>query len=376
MSSNGITAYPLDNTEYEAFGLGLWLATRERGVYSSDTGLQITTNGDMSVTVSPGLAWLKMSEFWGVSVLIQEGQTRIAEQADGSLERFDIACLRLNKTLNTPELVIKTGDYVANPGVDTLPLPTRDLNFDELYLGALRIRAGATEITDSDICPLHLNETYCGIMRDGVTGIPTQALYAQWMAWFTEHQTDAKQFMDAHKQMVIDLYMQYQAEIGTRGDNADAAFDGFIDRITAHETAFIASLNDYMDTIRGILGADEAANLLLMIQELQKRVPTATLGTVSTLAATPQLYPLCALYKSAWGFGMGGAGVGPAGGTAVVAIDAGFEYDGEHNVTVTAPAELQDFTIVHQLSDATFAFLSDVRTETAGLVLRILKEAS
>jgi len=55
----------------------------------------------------------------------------------------------------------------------------RNLDFDEIYAAIIMVRAGATSILPTDITDLRLNETYCGIMRDGVTGIPTAQLQAQ-----------------------------------------------------------------------------------------------------------------------------------------------------------------------------------------------------
>ena len=79
--------FPLDNTEYIASGLGAWHGTRTRGVFSSDTHLITTTNGDLTVTVSPGIAWIKPSEFWGAVMLLDEAQVLTSDTADGSLTR-------------------------------------------------------------------------------------------------------------------------------------------------------------------------------------------------------------------------------------------------------------------------------------------------
>lgn len=369
---DSILAWPLDNTEYTAIALGAYNGTRTRGVFSDDGHFAIKANSDMSVTVSPGLGWLKMAEYWGVAILVLEPQVLTPVQPDGSLTRIDPVCLRIDKNQNRPELVLKTGEYANDPQIENLPAPTQNLDYDEIYVGALRIRAGAIEILDTDIYDLRLDENYCGIMRDGVTGIPTQALYDMWLAWFNAHKAETQAYYANYQQMAADLYIQYKAEIAVRGENADAAYDGYIDRMTRHETNFIVSLEEYMETIKGILGEDEAANLLLLIQDIQKRVPTIAIGTVSTRAATTQLYPLCALYRTEWGFGLGGAGVGPAGGSSAVAIDAGFEYDGDHNVEVTVPAQYGAFTDINQLSDTMYAFSDG--SETTRLVLRIAKE--
>ncbi len=99
--------FPLDNTEYTAAGLGSWMATRTRGVFSADSNLAVSIGSGMSVSVSPGLAWLKMSDFWGVSVLLEQAQTVTLTVGDGFLPRIDAIVLRLNKTDNKAELAVR-----------------------------------------------------------------------------------------------------------------------------------------------------------------------------------------------------------------------------------------------------------------------------
>lgn len=98
------------------------------------------------------------------------------------------------------------------------------------------------------------------------------------------------------------------------------------------------------------------------------------LGTVSTKDATSNLYPVCKLHKSSWGYGIGGAGVGPAGGTNVITVPASFEYDGAGNVTVTAPAQYAAYTQVVQLSANAYAFSNTDTNNINHLLLTIVKE--
>jgi len=181
--------FPLDNTEYDARGLGAWLGTRTRGVFSADGHYAVTANGDMSVTLGPGLAWLKPDDLWGTVMLEVNPTVLPIATADGSLTRFAAVCLRIDKNSNAPGAVIKYGPFGTNPGLSSLPSPEQNsLDYDEIYVAAIRVRAGATEISAGDITDLRLNETYCGIMRDGVTGIPTQELYDSWQGWFDDLQ--------------------------------------------------------------------------------------------------------------------------------------------------------------------------------------------
>lgn len=49
--------FPLDNTEYEAEGLGLEHVTRSRGVFAADDNLRVSAGGGMNVTISPGICF-------------------------------------------------------------------------------------------------------------------------------------------------------------------------------------------------------------------------------------------------------------------------------------------------------------------------------
>jgi hypothetical protein len=169
--------FPLDNTPYEAKDMGTYLATRTRGVFSSDGNLAVTPGeSGLSVSVSPGLAWLKWSDFWGVAALQAQVLTLDLDTADGALKRIDAIVCRLDKVNNRAEIVVKKGAPSSAPIV--VP-PVRDANYDELYIATVLIGAGVISISASAITDQRLNEEYCGLMRDGVTGIPTAQLQEQ-----------------------------------------------------------------------------------------------------------------------------------------------------------------------------------------------------
>lgn len=176
--------FPLDNTPYEAKDMGTYLATRTRGVFSSDGNLAVTPGeSGLSVSVSPGLAWLKWSDFWGVAALQEQALTLTLDTADGALKRIDAIVCRLDKVNNRAEIVVKKGAPSSAPIV--VP-PVRDANYDELYIATVLIGAGVISISASAITDQRLNEEYCGLMRDGVTGIPTASLHAQAQQILTE----------------------------------------------------------------------------------------------------------------------------------------------------------------------------------------------
>lgn len=176
--------FPLDNTPYEAKDMGTYLATRTRGVFSSDGNLAVTPGeSGLSVSVSPGLAWLKWSDYWGAAALQEQAFTLALDTADGALKRIDAIVCRLDKVNNRAEIVVKKGAPSSAPIV--VP-PVRDANYDELYIATVLIGAGVISISASAITDQRLNEEYCGLMRDGVTGIPTASLHAQAQQILTE----------------------------------------------------------------------------------------------------------------------------------------------------------------------------------------------
>lgn len=171
--------FPLDNTPYEAKDMGAYLATRTRGVFSADNNLAVTPGSGMSVSVSAGLAWLKWSEYWGTAVLQEQDMTLQIDAADGVLKRIDAIACRLDKVNNAAEIVVKKGAHASNPIVSA---PDRNSSYDEIYLATILVGAGITEISTSAITDQRMNQNYCGLMRDGVTGIPTAQMQEQVQA--------------------------------------------------------------------------------------------------------------------------------------------------------------------------------------------------
>ena len=169
--------FPLDDTEYEAKEMGAYLATRTRGVFSAEDNLRVSPGqSGLTVTVAPGLAWLKWSEWWGVAALQDTALTFTLDKADGALSRMDAIVARLDKVGNRAEIAVKKGSFSSSP---TVADPVRDDSADEIYLATVLVEPGAVSLTAAAITDQRLNESYCGLMRDGVTGIPTAALQSQ-----------------------------------------------------------------------------------------------------------------------------------------------------------------------------------------------------
>ena len=220
--------FPLDNTPYEAKDMGTYLATRTRGVFSSDGNLAVTpSESGLSVSVSPGLAWLKWSDYWGTAALQEQALTLDLDTADGALKRIDAIVCRLDKVNNRAEIVVKKGAPSSAPIV--VP-PVRDANYDELYIATVLIGAGVISISASAITDQRLNEEYCGLMRDGVTGIPTASLHAQAQQILTEL-TDALNAQIVRQSSEFDAW--FEELKGKLGEDPATALQLQVDNLNA-----------------------------------------------------------------------------------------------------------------------------------------------
>jgi hypothetical protein len=171
-----IIAYPLEATEYSAEDVQSYLSTRASGVYSEE--ITLTPEG-MTATISPFIAWFNYAKFKGCSVAVTEPETLTFEPAHAVLDRIDRVVLRLDLTVNKAYLQVLKG---MEAGEFYPPYISRTEEIYDVSPFYVRIRAGATEITAADITSTILDEEVCGIMRDGVTGIPTSQLQEQAQA--------------------------------------------------------------------------------------------------------------------------------------------------------------------------------------------------
>ena len=174
-----IITYPLNGVVYSAEDVATYLCTRTSGVYSKETNFAVSTTGTRQITVAPGLAWINYDDFKGVSVCSREENVLTVPEADNTLNRVDRVVLQFDTSENITAIKLKTGTpAVAAQPPDIL----QNHNQYELGLCTISVPAGSTAVTAADITDTRADEAICGVMRDGVTGIPTGTLVQQWQA--------------------------------------------------------------------------------------------------------------------------------------------------------------------------------------------------
>ena len=182
-----IITYPLNGVVYSAEDVATYLCTRTSGVYSKETNFAVSTTGTRQITVAPGLAWINYDDFKGVSVCSREENVLTVPEADNTLNRVDRVVLQFDTSENITAIKLKTGTpAVAAQPPDIL----QNHNQYELGLCTISVPAGSTSVTAADITDTRADETVCGVMRDGVTGIPTAQLQKQVKAMLDSLQAE------------------------------------------------------------------------------------------------------------------------------------------------------------------------------------------
>ena len=189
-----IITYPLDGVTYSAEDVATYLCTRTSGVYSKDSNFAASITGTRQVTIAPGLAWINYDDFKGVSVCSREDTVLTVPDADNTLNRVDRVVLQFDTSSNLTAIRLKTGTpAVAAQPPDIL----QNHNQYELGLCTISVPAGSAAVTAADITDTRADENVCGVMRDGVTGIPTAQLQAQALAMMTQLSTELHTKLDA-----------------------------------------------------------------------------------------------------------------------------------------------------------------------------------
>ena len=189
-----IITYPLNGVTYDAEDVSTYLCTRTSGVYAKDTNYAVSVTGPRQITVAPGLAWINYDDFKGVSVCSREAVALTIPDADSTLPRIDRVVLQFDTAANLTAVKLKPGTPAAAPEP---PAILQNHNQYELGLCTVSVPAGSSVITAADITDTRADEAVCGVMRDGVTGIPTAQLQAQALATMTQLSTELHTKLDA-----------------------------------------------------------------------------------------------------------------------------------------------------------------------------------
>lgn len=231
--------FPLNNTDYKAEDMQLWHSTRGSGVFSENGELETTFKSGMIVTISPGRAWMGFEELKGVIFGNMENADLTVDMADGLLDRKDYVVIKLDIIQNETYLYIKKGTESNDPQPPTLERNTTTAY--ELAIAEINVTNGIIELNQGLIADKRLDESVCGVMKDGVTSIPTANLQAQWKSWFN---------------------------VETANNETD-----WNNWYTTNTTLFGKQFSDWFVNVKETLSGDVAGNLLNLINANTEIIP-------------------------------------------------------------------------------------------------------
>ena len=199
------------------------------GVFPNpSTNLLVTSNGDMTINLSPGFAWIN-----GYMYHNTDNLTLTVEHADSALKRIDRVVLKCDFINREIKAYIKKGSFASNPIAPSLE---RGVNAYELSVSDILVENGVISIQQSKITDTRLDENVCGIVTQTVKEIETSELYRKLQGYIDERGQDVKGWMEsATAQWEIDF-------------------------------------NTWFETLKDILSGDVAGNLARRILELENKV--------------------------------------------------------------------------------------------------------
>lgn len=251
-------SFPLENTAYTAEDAQLWFATRQSGVYAG-THLGVSANGTMAVTLGTGIAWLHYADFAGCVYGNTVGKALTVELADAQYKRIDRVCIRLEMLNNKCYAYVKKGTAAASPAAPALQ---RDASAYEISVAQIAVAAGATAINAGNITDERLDETVCGLMRDGVTGIDTSVLQSQYNAILAELEANLQAVYDGVEKVNV---TEYSATLTVAGWTGSGPYtqEVTLAGILGSDTPFVDVDMTGLTTLDDMSDAQDAFGLIL-----------------------------------------------------------------------------------------------------------------
>ena len=221
-----IITYPENGITYDADDASGYLATRLSGVYSAEEDFAVTAQGGLSVQVSAGQAWVRPARFKGRSIIMEQPTTLPLTAADAVRSRIDRVVLRYDAAAKKTSLQVLDG--TPDSAAPAAPAITRTELIYDLCLAEIKRPAGSTSVTAADIYDTRADETVCGVMRDGVHGIPAATLIQMLRQKIAE--MDSGSFYT--KEAVDDMLAVIQAQVAKAGAPTERL--AFVTQISAN----------------------------------------------------------------------------------------------------------------------------------------------
>lgn len=179
--------YPLfynavdDDRIYDADSFSDWLKKFfTTGVFNGE--LHVTASGGMGISVASGYCNINGK------VMMFDTTPLTVGTADASYYRIDSVIIERNDTARDFILKIVQGNVGTESSV-TGVTPVRSGGIYQLVLARIKVKPGATAITQADITDTRANTSLCGIVASTVTQMDFSQFSAQFEAYLDDFKT-------------------------------------------------------------------------------------------------------------------------------------------------------------------------------------------
>lgn len=149
------------------------------GVYEAvGDKLAVQPSGGMTIQVASGRGWCKKHWFRNTTPY-----QMTLEASDVTLNRWCAVCIKVDEadSVRDAKPTLKYSEYATTP---VKPVPENSETVKELVLAYVYIKAGASEITASDITDSRADESVCGWVTGLIEQLNSATLWTQWEALF------------------------------------------------------------------------------------------------------------------------------------------------------------------------------------------------
>lgn len=260
-----LKTYPLDNVDYSAEDAELFHCTRTSGIYAGDDFDYSVTGADNTITIGPGIAWIRNSRFSGKVAALTAAMALDAGLPDAVYPRIDAVAIQFDANKNSTEVVLKRGTAASAP---IPPVVSQSEALYELHLYHVRRKPGAAAISVSDITDLRLDPNYCGLMADSVTRVDTAAISAQVTALIEELRAEIGNVKDGSAYLMrsggnmtgaINMNGQPINGLNAPTANDEAVNKGYVDANKVDKTSVV---NNFTTTEEGFVADARALKVL------------------------------------------------------------------------------------------------------------------
>ncbi len=223
------------------------------GVFATpSTSLFVQANGDMTVTVKAGQAWINGYHYINTADLVLPLST-----ADGTLGRIDRVVVQWSLTNRAINVVIKKGTPASNP---TAPTYQRNADIYELVLADIVIAKGVISVLQKSITDNRWNTTLCGKVAGIVEQIDFSTITAQFNSYmaimksqidadYLEYHTQITEYFEQNKNLIDVDYANYHTQISDY-------FEDNKNQIDLEYTTFVTEINTYFDECKSRIDLD------------------------------------------------------------------------------------------------------------------------